>query len=38
MVELINVSFRYGTEDAQAGTENSLTDISLTYRPVSSYY
>ena len=30
MVELINVSFRYGTEDTQAGAGNSLTDISLT--------
>ena len=30
MVELINVSFRYGTEDTQASTGNSLTDLSLT--------
>lgn len=30
MVELRKVSFRYGSEDAQSNTENSLTDIDLT--------
>ena len=30
MVELKNVSFRYSAGDAQTGTGNSLTDVSLT--------